>query len=314
MTSPILFIVFNRPETTKQVFESIRIAQPEKLYIAADGPRENRPEEVVLCNQVRQIIDKVDWPCEVKTLFREENIGCKIGVSSAITWFFQNENEGIILEDDVIPKPEFYLFCDEMLSRYRNDKRVSMITGNNLLGANVVSNEYYFSEFYSVWGWATWKRSWNTYDVTIKDWPNQQFISYLRHRFNSKLFQYYYSGFNLIRDNKIDTWDHQWTYNCIFNSGYSIVPRANLIKNIGVYGTHSPGMSENHFIDYGEMKVDALIHPERVLVDFEADLFFSQKKIKNTSALRSVTTDILKIIGVFNLLKRLYHGKRQLEL
>ena len=97
MTSPILFIVFNRPETTKQVFESIRIAQPEKLYIAADGPRENRPEEVVLCNQVRQIIDKVDWPCEVKTLFREENIGCKIGVSSAITWFFQNENEGIFL-------------------------------------------------------------------------------------------------------------------------------------------------------------------------------------------------------------------------
>jgi hypothetical protein len=310
MISPILFIVFNRPETTSQVFESIRAVRPKKLYIAADGPRDNRPEEVTLCNEVRQIVDRVDWPCELMTLYSDKNRGCKLGVSSAIDWFFQNEAEGIILEDDVLPQTNFFLFCDEMLSRYRDDERVMMITGNNLLGANVVSNEYYFSEFYSVWGWATWKRSWDTYDVTIKDWPNKQLISYLKHRFNGKLFQYYYSGFNLIRDNKIDTWDHQWTYNCIFNSGYCIVPRANLIRNIGVYGTHSPGMSENHFIDYGEMKVDALVHPERVLVDFNADLVFSHKKINNTSALRSITTDVLKTIGVFNLLKRIYHGKR----
>lgn len=310
MTSPILFIVFNRPETTNQVFESIRIARPGKLYIAADGPRENRPEEVILCNEVRQIVDKVDWPCEVKTLFRERNMGCKLGVSSAIEWFFQNEYEGIILEDDVLPKPDFYLFCDEMLTRYRNDERVIMVTGNNLLGANVVSNEYYFSEFYSVWGWATWKRCWDTYDVTIKDWPKKQLISYLKHRFNSKLFKYYYSGFNLIHENKIDTWDHQWTYNCIFNSGYCIVPRANLIRNIGVYGTHSPGLSENHFIDYGKMEFKSLVHPERVIVDFEADLLFSQKKIKNTSVFRSTITDILKNIGVFDVLKKIYHGIR----
>uniref|UniRef100_UPI0040481839 nucleotide-diphospho-sugar transferase n=2 Tax=Bacteroidota/Chlorobiota group TaxID=68336 RepID=UPI0040481839 len=310
MISPILFIVFNRPETTKEVFESIRKARPTKLYIAADGPREFRHDEAILCNEVRKIIQNVDWSCEVKTLFREKNMGCKLGVSSAIEWFFQNETEGIILEDDVLPNPDFYLFCDNMLMRYRDDERVIMITGNNLLGSNVVSNEYYFSEFYSVWGWATWKRSWNTYDVAIKDWPNQQLISYLKHRFNSKLFKYYYSGFNLIRDNKIDTWDHQWTYNCIFNSGYCVVPRANLIKNIGVYGTHSPGMSENHFIDFGEINVEALVHPERVLVDFNADLVFSHKKIKNTSALRSITTDVLKTIGVFNLLKRIYHGKR----
>jgi hypothetical protein len=309
MISPILFIVFNRPETTSQVFESIRIARPEKLYIAADGPRENRPEESVHCNEVRQIVEKVDWPCEVRTLYREKNLGCKIGVSSAIKWFFQNETEGIILEDDVLPHSNFYLFCDEMLARYRHDERVIMITGNNLLGANVVSNEYYFSEFYSVWGWATWKRCWNTYDVTIKDWPNQQLISYLKHRFNSKLFQYYYSAFNLIRENKIDTWDHQWTYNCIFNSGYSIVPRANLIRNIGVYGTHSPGMSENHFTNYGEIKIESLVHPERVLVDFASDLFFSKKKITNTSLFRRVTTNILKSIGVFDLLKKIYNGK-----
>lgn len=310
MTSPILFIVFNRPDTTKEVFEAIRLSKPSKLYISADGPRQNLPCEIELCNVVRAIVKDVDWPCEVKTLFREKNLGCKVGVSSAIEWFFQNETEGIILEDDVLPNSEFFIFCHKMLERFRDDKRVMMITGNNLLGANVVSNEYYFSEFYSIWGWATWRRSWESYDVGIKDWPNPEMISYLKRRFNKKMFQYYFSCFNMIRNNEIDTWDHQWTYNCIFNSGYCIVPRANLIRNIGVYGTHSPGMSENHFIDYGKMEFKSLVHPERVLVDFEADLLFSQKKIKNTSVFRSAITDILKKIGVFNVLKKIYHGLR----
>lgn len=304
MNTPILFLIFNRPDTTFKVFDTIKQAKPRKLYIASDGPRRNNIEEKKLCLESRTIINKIDWDCDVKLLFRENNLGCKFAVSEAIDWFFQNEEEGIILEDDVLPCREFYDFCEQMLIRYRNDTRVMMITGNNLLGGNLNSSEYYFSEFYSIWGWATWKRCWSTYDVKLKSWPDNKKRKYLKQHFNKKLYNYFNDCFDLIVNEKIDTWDHQWTYNCIYNSGYSITPRANLITNIGVIGTHSPSLSENHFIPYGKFDLKNINHPEYIIVDHESDNIYSKYKIKSHSNFRKICVKILKKIGLFSIIKK----------
>ena len=170
LTTPVLFLVFNRPDTTEKVFEAIRQAKPQKLFVAADGPRGNRLGEKEKCEQVRKIATTVDWDCEVKTLFREKNLGCKFAVSSAIDWFFKNVEEGIVLEDDCLPSQSFFWFCQELLERYRNDERVMLIGGNNR-GVDFLKNHsYFFSKYVQIWGWATWRRSWEKYDSKIRKW------------------------------------------------------------------------------------------------------------------------------------------------
>lgn len=156
LKTAVLFLVFNRPETTKTVFEAIRKAKPKRLYIAADGPRKHREGENEKVSSVRQIVTYVDWPCDVKTLFRDENLGCKSAVSGAITWFFNHEEEGIILEDDCLPHPDFFPFCESLLKRYANDERIWVITGNNFQnGIQRGEASYYFSRYNHVWGWAS---------------------------------------------------------------------------------------------------------------------------------------------------------------
>ena len=154
MHSPVLFLVFNRPETTRQVFEAIRTAKPPRLYIAADGPRLEREGERASCEEVRKIALEVDWECDVNTLFRVENLGCKRGPSEGISWFFEHEDEGIILEDDCLPDQSFFSFCEELLERYRNDTRIMAISGNNFQhGRKRTEYSYYFSRYFHGWGW-----------------------------------------------------------------------------------------------------------------------------------------------------------------
>ncbi len=160
--TPILFLIFNRPDTTKRVFESISRVKPTKLYIAADGARKNKVGEVLLCQETRNIIELIDWECEIKTLFRTENLGCKIAVSSAIDWFFENEEQGIILEDDCLPHPSFFGYCETLLNYYKDDLRIGHIGGDNFQkGKKRGEGSYYFSQYYFIWGWAIWKLAWN---------------------------------------------------------------------------------------------------------------------------------------------------------
>jgi len=169
---PVLFLIFNRSDTTQLVFNEIRKAQPAQLFIAADGPRKDRPEDIENCRKVREIIRQVDWDCSVSTLFRDENLGCKRGVSSAIDWFFSHVDEGIILEDDCVPDPSFFPFCQELLERYRDDERIMVISGDNLqFGRRKSQYSYYFSRCFHLWGWATWKRAWDNYDIKMELWP-----------------------------------------------------------------------------------------------------------------------------------------------
>jgi hypothetical protein len=169
--SAVLFLVFSRPHLTAQVMATIRAAQPKRLYVAADGPRK-RPGEDELCNEARRIATEVDWPCEVRTLFRDTNLGCRVGVSTAMDWFFEHEKEGIILEDDCVPSQSFFPYCAELLDRYRDDARIMCISGDNPRARPVQRREsYVFSRYPLIWGWATWQRAWRLYDATRSSWP-----------------------------------------------------------------------------------------------------------------------------------------------
>ena len=231
--APVLFLVFNRPDVTAKVFEAIRAAQPPRLYVAADGPRPDKTGEAERVAQTRQIATAVDWPCEVHTLFRDENLGCKMAVSGAITWFFEHEERGIILEDDCLPAPSFFPYCEALLERYKDDTRIWHISGTNpLTTAAPVSNEYHFSRYCRIWGWATWRRAWSMYDVTMADWPAAQQSELLASLLSPRSARHHRTVFSRTHSGKIDTWDYQWFF-VQLRQGLSIDPGANLISNLG---------------------------------------------------------------------------------
>jgi hypothetical protein len=239
---PVLFLIFNRPENTQKVFEAIRKQQPKYLFIAADGPRDDKPGEEALCLLTRAIAIKIDWDCEVKTLFRTQNLGCKVAVSSAISWFFDQIDEGIILEDDCLPDATFFPFCAELLEKYRDDKKVMSISGSNLLGQSAYAQiQSYFSGHGGIWGWATWKRAWNHYDINMKAWPEEQTKEKIKLAIGtSEWYQSYYFMFESSHNKSLDTWDIQWFYSILVNNGIAINSSVNLVKNIGFdAGTHS---------------------------------------------------------------------------
>ena len=245
MKSAVLFLVFNRPETTQEAFQAIRAAQPARLYVSADGPRAGRPSEVEQCTSVRAIACAVDWPCEVHTLFQEVNLGCKAGVVAGIDWFFTHEDEGIILEDDVLPDPSFFLFCDELLEYYREDTRVSAISGCNLISEHFsAESSYFFSRYCHVWGWATWRRAWDHYDVAMSEWPAWRSRVGLGQTFSSRSTEEFWRRlFDDTFDGNIDTWDFQWLFACWRRDTVCAVPTHTLTHNLGfgAEATHTTG-------------------------------------------------------------------------
>jgi len=241
--APVLFIGFNRPDITQIVFSEIRKIKPKKLYFAVDGPRKNVEGDIEKCTKTRDIINSIDWDCELKTLFRAENLGCKVAVSSAIDWFFNNEEEGVILEDDCLPDQSFFLFCKELLAKYRNNDRIMMISGNNLqFGRKRDRYSYYFSNYGHIWGWASWRRAWKLYDVNMKLWPEVKSNKLLYNIFpEEKIASCWSRILDSVFKGEIDTWDHQlnlaiWAHNCL-----AIIPNENLVSNIGFgqEGTHA---------------------------------------------------------------------------
>lgn len=243
LKTAVLFLVFNRPDTTKQVFGAIRKAKPPRLYVAADGPRDDKSGEREKCGEVRRIATQVDWDCEVKTLFRDKNLGCKYGVSGGIDWFFENEEEGIILEDDCLPSQSFFWFCEELLERYRGDKRILMISGDNFqFGKRRTNDSYYFSQYTHIWGWASWRRAWRYFDKDMENWPLIRDNGYLFDILqNKRAAKYWAQIFETVYRGKIDTWDYPWTFSCWIQNGLTVLPNVNLVSNIGFDGdaTHT---------------------------------------------------------------------------
>ena len=242
--TPVLFIVFNRPETTRQTFEVIRQAQPRHLFVAADGPRTNKPTDVERCQNTRAVIEQIDWPCTVRTLFRTENRGCGRGPAEAITWFFNQVEEGIILEDDCVPDPSFFPYCQSLLETYRHDEQVYMITGTNALRKwRSRTSSYFFSNMAHSLGWASWRRAWRTFDYEMTDWSIASAQQKVQNTLSYKsYFRHYYTEFTKYQQAKPDdVWDFQWAFARWVNGGKTAVPSVNLIKNIGFNAdaTHS---------------------------------------------------------------------------
>ena len=234
--TPILFLVFKRLDTTKQVFSSIKRIKPTKLYLAADGPHQGNAEEAKQCLKVREYLKaNIDWDCKIKFRENNENFSCRYGPSSAIDWFFQHEKEGIILEDDCLPADNFYYFCAEMLSRYREDTRISHIGGFNCQnGRKRGKYTYYFSRYFHCWGWATWQRAWHGYDVDMTDYNDFLAEKVLENIFCDRyIIAFWKEIFKETYLKRVNTWDYQWVYKNFKENQLAVVPNYNLIQNIG---------------------------------------------------------------------------------
>jgi len=244
LKTAVLFLVYKRPDTTKQVFDAIRQAKPPRLYVAADGPKADDPGEAEKVREVRDIVlNGVDWDCEVETLFRDTNLGCKRGVSEAINWFFEHEDQGIILEDDCLPHPDFFQFCENLLLRYTDDSRVSVITGNNFQdGCRRGDASYYFSKYNHCWGWATWKRAWKYYQGDLPFWSEwKSSLDWQKKTPDPVERRYYDAIFERVYANQIDSWAYPWTASVWYHGGLTATPNVNLVSNIGfgVDSTHT---------------------------------------------------------------------------
>ena len=298
LQTAVLFLVFNRPDTTAQVFEAIRKVKPPRLYVAADGPRPNREGEAERVAQVRDIATAVDWPCEVKTLFREENLGCGPAVKKAIDWFFETESAGVILEDDTVPTTDFFAFCCELLRKYNNDDRVGMIAGTNHTFYKPDNSSYVFSRNKACWGWATWKRAWKNmdFDMTWRNTP--QACSVRKNMGYTKVHhKHWENALRAIDANRVNAWDWHWYFSISAQNQLTIFPKVNLVSNIG-FGddsTHTKGQPKNEYIKTGIMDFP-LVHPKFVCPDYEYDGTFEKIKMGGSNGVRNYIPQPLKKI------------------
>jgi hypothetical protein len=272
-STPILFLVFNRLDTAKQVFSVVRQIKPKYFYIASDGPRAGRPEEKDVVQEVRDyILQNIDWDCEVKTLFRDKNLGCGKAVSGAITWFFEQVEQGIVLEDDTVPALSFFNYCAELLEKYKDDSRIYHIAGHNPLGVTNSSASYYFARVQHCWGWALWKRAWKQYSFDIQgldDFIEQKKMRKIFRRSDDR--RYWLKVFRQMEKHEIDTWDYQWIYAIFQNDGLCINPANNLISNIG-FGQgalHTTNLT-SPFNNQRRYEIAELKHPSKIKINEQA--------------------------------------------
>lgn len=273
--TPILFNVFNRPDCTKKVFAAIKLIKPKYLYVHCDGARKNNIGDIDKVNDIRKVIlEGVDWDCELKILFRDENLGCGLGPASAITWFFENVDEGIILEDDCLPHPDFFYYCTELLNKYRDNKSIYIIGGTNFETHNEILNtSYRFTAYAGIWGWATWKRTWDLFDfdfnIPRKDFENSV-NSFIKNKYAVKYWA------DLLEKVKADTnksyWDYQLHLALLYNHAVHIKPCVNLIENIGFGKDATHTMYEQSV--YANRKTGSILplkHPVVISLDLNKD-------------------------------------------
>jgi hypothetical protein len=274
MQTPVTFLVFNRPDLTAQVFARIRDARPPKLLIVCDGPRANRPDDAVKVAAVRKLIDHgIDWPCEVLRNFAEQNLGCRNRIASGLTWAFEQVEESIILEDDCLPDPSFFLFAEAMLSRFRDDPRVMHVSGNNLIAPHRRSDHaYWFSRHPWIWGWATWRRAWRHYDADMRTWDERR--ATLGASFASERERaFWIAAYDDVRRDltKAGTWDFPWVYTCRSLGGLCVFPRENLIENLGFGGDSTHTSKEMNRLRLPTRELGPIDHPAHRGVDRYAD-------------------------------------------
>lgn len=280
MKTAIALIIFNRPKQTKQVIDALRQIKPTKIYVVADGPRNEK--EKIRCKETRDIIEQIDWKCDVKKKYSDKNLGCGINESLGLDWVFENEDQAIILEDDCLPHPSFFPFCEELLEKYRDTNSVMHISGNFFHQKNRRFNDknsYYASILPHVWGWATWKRAWNKYDYDMNLWPdakkNNKLVEWFK---NPAAYEYWSKIWDEYRNNNVNNYDARWVFACMINNGICINPTVNLITNIGFdeNATHTKVPDESANIPTKPMNFP-LIHPTTLKINYQADDYTFKK-------------------------------------
>lgn len=312
LTAPVAFIIFNRPDTTQKVFNAIREAKPPKLLVIADGARHHKEGEAELCQQTRAIIEQVDWDCEVLVNYSDVNLGCRKRVSSGLDWVFEQVEEAIILEDDCLPHPTFFRYCQELLEKYRDDERIMMISGDNFqFGRKRTEYSYYFSRYGHIWGWASWKRAWQKNDDSMKLWQELRDTNWLHNfleneqatAYWSRIFQSVYDGF--------DTWDYIWLFTLWANNGLTILPNVNLISNIG-FGSGTHTTSQNSPL--ADMPLESLSfplsHPPYITRNTDAD-DFTEKTLFSKAEKQNLPVSKNNQISMENLIELINNNKNQ---
>jgi hypothetical protein len=298
LSTPVALMIYKRPDTTARVLAEIAKAKPPKLLVIADGPRPNIPGEAEEIAATRAVIEQVDWECEVLKNYADTNLGCGTRVSSGLSWVFNNVDEAIILEDDCLPHPTFFRFCEELLEKYRYDQRIMAISGDNFQPARRNSYSYYFSSLAQVWGWASWSRAWQYYDFDISLWPKIREGNLLQNILSSsKTVNYWNYIFQNIFDKNFDTWDHQWVFTCFINNGLTIMPNDNLVSNIGFgpSATHTKSRNKYSFFAFYPTKPMEfpLSHPPYIIRDKIAD-DFTQNNMFTLSFLQRIKLKLYK--------------------
>ena len=285
VTEPILVIAFNRPDHLKILIDRLREVQPTRVYLAVDGPREGNEGEEHKVTECQEMVSDIDWECDVTTNFQESNLGCGLGVSTAITWFFDNEDRGIILEDDIIPDHSFFPFCEELLVRHQNDSHVFAISGCNFVPPEEISThaDYRFSQVPHIWGWATWRNRWQQYNLDIAGWrkdlPATKLWAKSGHSIPAAV--YWAGTFELLARKEVDTWDGQLVYLCMKTGMLTATSNTNLIENIGFneQATHT-------LVDRDELQpiipVSLPTTPQLVQLDKKADAWTRKNHFRAT--------------------------------
>jgi len=282
LDTPIAFIIFKRWKETSLVFEEIRRMKPSKLFIIADGPRND--EEKKLCEETRKIVEKIDWQCEIYRDYSNKNLGCRERVVSGLDWVFESVDRAIILEDDCLPDQSFFRFSEELLEKYKDNENIMHIGGTNFQQNNpkflysISNDSYYFSNIAQIWGWATWKRAWNKYDKSMLSWSRIKNLSEFKSYFPSlHIYQYWKDFFEKMSQNKFDTWDIAWTYACFKEKGLCIMPKVNLIENIGSSDQATHKINNLTHISRESIELP-LYHPSTIMINSDYD-FFTYKKV-----------------------------------
>jgi len=275
MNTPIAYFAFNRPRHTRETFAVIRAQCPTKLFIITDGPRPGHATDDEQCKEVREIVEKIDWTCEVYRNYADRNLGLKRRVSSGLDWVFSQAERAIVIEDDCLPHPDFFIFCESLLERYESDERVWVITGNNFQnGRQQGDSSYYFSKYNHCWGWASWRRAWQHYRIDIPFWPEWKTLSDWLKKTPDKVEQSYWANiFECVRRNEIDSWAYPWTASVWYHGGLTATPNVNLVTNIGFGpdGTHT--VLKEYQDGLSAHPLGPLTHPERVEQDKKADRY-----------------------------------------
>jgi hypothetical protein len=306
---PLLLIIYNRPQFTDRLLAIIAAIRPSVLFIAADAPSDD-PTDQIKCMQAREIVKKINWDCHLETKFSDVHMGVRNGPYNAIMWFFSKVDRGIILEDDIMPSDDFFWFCLEMLEKYEDDKRIMLISGCNFQAAEKRREDvYFFSKTCTTWGWASWKRAIQNYDINLESFPyfkKQQ--KYKNVSDNWWVQKYWMHKFEDIYEKRqLNSWDWPFYYHIWFQNGLSIIPGVNLVSNIGIgnEATHTKSAGRYFLARTHPMKWP-LKHPTAVLPDIHSDASFYRKYIRWADMAAIILYRPLKYVRLYDNLRNFY--------